>query len=132
MGTITSTISIVSADLITDAISLSVADSATASHTTGIARMPITSTSKGTASGQVVLYTASDFAATAYLYIKNAGTTATEYVNVYVDTATDDPDLLKLDAGEWAFLPLNADATLSAYTSNSGTLVEWMVYGTDA
>jgi hypothetical protein len=132
MATITAQITLSSTDLLTDTLSASVSTSITASNTTGMARRPITSTAKGTAAGQVVLYTGGDFSATVYLYVKNTDTDSGDYVYVYVDTAADDPDLLKLNAGEWAFLPLNADETLTAYATSSGTVVEYMVFGTDA
>ena len=62
MATITPTITLTSdaGDLITDALSISTNTSITAPHTTGISRETVTSTAKGTASGQVTLYTADD------------------------------------------------------------------------
>jgi|TARA_Y100000310_G_scaffold175188_1_gene175254 hypothetical protein len=131
MATVTAAITLTSTDLLSNALSFSVSSSITATHSTGLARAPITSVAKGTGSGQVTLYTADDYAATAYVYIKNTDTISTDYVYVYADTSSDDPVLLKLSGGEWAFLPTNADATLKAYAATSGTVVEWMVVGTD-
>jgi|TARA_R100001463_G_scaffold27560_3_gene63802 hypothetical protein len=127
MATVTPKITLTSSDLLSQNLNLSVSASITASHTTGLARAPITSTAIGTTSGQVTLYTADDFAAIAYLYIKNTDTTATNYVYVY--TASN--NWLKLAGGDWAFLPTIADDTLKAYAATSGTIVEWMVFGTD-
>ena len=115
MATLTPTLTLVSSDLVTDDLNLSTNTSVTANHTTGLARRPITSTAVGTASGQVTLYTGDDFAATAYLYVKNTDATATDYIYVYKDGGTD--NLLKLAGGDWAFMPLIAD--------------EFMVIGTD-
>jgi len=129
MATITPTLGIVSTDLLSDSMSLSTNTSITASHTTGLARAPITSTAVGTASGQVTLYTGDDYAAIAYLYIKNTDATATDYVYVYKSGGTD--NLLQLAGGDFAFLPLIADDTLKAWATTSGTVVEWMVIGTD-
>ena len=129
MATLTPTITLSSTDLVTDSLSLSTSTSITASHTTGLARRPITSTAVGTASGQVTLYTGDDFAAIAYLYIKNTDATATDYVYVYKDGGTD--NLLKLAGGDWAFLPLIADDTLKAWATTSGTIIEFMVVGAD-
>ena len=129
MATLTPTLTLVSTDLLTAELSLSTNTSVTASHTTGLARAPITSTAVGTASGQVTLYTGDDYAAIAYLYIKNTDSTATDYVYVYKDGGTD--NWLKLAGGDWAFLPLIADDTLKAWATTSGTIVEWMVVGTD-
>lgn len=129
MGTVSGTLSLSSSDLLSDTLSMSVTTSVSANHTTGLARRPITSTAVGSASGQVTLYTGDDFAATAYLYIKNTDTTATDYIYVYKDGGTD--NLLKLAGGDFAFLPLIADDTLKAWATTSGTVVEFMVIGTD-
>tara|TARA_R110002020_G_C15680012_1_gene718749 strand:+ start:109 stop:501 length:393 start_codon:yes stop_codon:yes gene_type:complete len=129
MATLTPTLTLVSSDLVTDDLNLSTNTSVTANHTTGLARRPITSTAVGTASGQVTLYTGDDFAATAYLYIKNTDATATDYIYVYKDGGTD--NLLKLAGGDWAFMPLIADDTLKAWATTSPTVVEFMVIGTD-
>ena len=129
MATLTPTLTLVSSDLVTDDLNLSTNTSVTANNTTGLARRPITSTAVGTASGQVTLYTGDDFAATAYLYIKNTDTTATDYIYVYKDGGTD--NLLKLAGGDWAFMPLIADDTLKAWATTSPTVVEFMVIGTD-
>ena len=129
MATLTPTLTLVSTDLLTAELSLSTNTSVTASHTTGLARAPITSTAVGTASGQVTLYTGDDYAAIAYLYIKNTDSTATDYIYVYKDGGTD--NLLQLAVGDFAFLPLIADDTLKAWATTSGTIVEWMVVGTD-
>tara|TARA_R110000824_G_scaffold71067_5_gene182169 strand:+ start:262 stop:654 length:393 start_codon:yes stop_codon:yes gene_type:complete len=129
MATLTPTLTLVSTDLLTAELSLSTNTSVTASHTTGLARAPITSTAVGTASGQVTLYTGDDYAAIAYLYIKNTDSTATDYIYVYKDGGTD--NLLQLAGGDFAFLPLIADDTLKAWATTSGTIVEWMVVGTD-
>mgnify|MGYP003137338817 CR=1 FL=1 len=129
MATTTAKITLASTDLISDTLDFTQSASITASHTTGLARAPITSTAVGTASGQVTLYTGDDYAAIAYLYIKNTDATATDYVYVYKDGGTD--NWLKLAGGDWAFLPLIADDTLKAWATTSGTVVEWMIVGTD-
>ncbi len=133
MATVTAAVTLTSAadDLLTSALSLSDSASITATHTTGLARRPITSTAVGAASGQVTLYTADDFAAISYIYIKNTDTTSTDYIYVFNDTTSGDPVMLKLGGGEWAFLPTIADKTLKCYATTSGTVVEWMVFGTD-
>ena len=127
MATITTKLTLTSTDLLSQSLNLSLSKAITASHTTGLARAPITSTAIGTTSGQVTLYTADDYAAIAYLYIKNTDTTATDYIYVYPVSNI----WLKLGGGEFAFLPMVADDTLKAYATTTGTIVEWMVFGTD-
>jgi|TARA_R110002072_G_scaffold1285_2_gene10411 hypothetical protein len=134
MATVTAEIKLTSAagDLVTDALSL--ADSTTITvtdmATTGLARTKVVATAVH--SSATVLYTASDFAAPAYLYVKNTDATPGDYIFVYDATTTGDPVILKLAGGDWAFLPLNAGLTLKAYATTNPTLIEWMVFGTDA
>jgi hypothetical protein len=132
MGVVSTTVTITSAadSLVSSAISISNSKDITAPNTNGLARGTITATSKG-ASGEVTIYTADDYAAIAYVYIKNTDSTSTDYVYVYNDTTSGDPIILKLAGGDWAFLPTVADKTLKAYATTSGTIVEHMVFGTD-
>ena len=131
MATVTATVSLTSAagDLITNALTLSDSVAITASHTTGLARKKITATTVHATA--VVLYTADDFAAPAYLYIKNTHGTSTEYIWVY-DDDTSYVVILKIGGGAWAFLPLKGDKTIKAYApSGNDPIVEFMVFGTD-
>lgn len=132
MATVTASITLSSAtgDLLTDALSLSDSTAITASHTTGLARKKITATTVHATA--VVLYTADDFAAPAYLYIKNTHGTATEYIWVYDDTTSGDPVILKMGGGQWAFMPLKGDRTIKAYApSGADPVIEFMVFGED-
>ena len=139
MATTTATITINSTDLLTDELSLSTTATLTQTGTTsgitmttGLARAKVTSTAKGTASGQVTLYTADDYAAIPYLYIKNLATTAGHKIYVYDDTTSGDPIQFQLDAGDWAFIPTHGDKTYKAYSpGGNDPHVEWMVLGQD-
>ena len=71
MATVTPTLTLSSSDLLSDALSISTTTSITASHTSGLARAAITSTAKGTASGQVTIATSGEFTSPNYLFIKN-------------------------------------------------------------
>ena len=132
MATVTPKLTITSTDLLSQNLNLSLSTSITASATTGLARKAITSTAKGTASGQVTLHTAADFTAPAYLYVKNTDSTASDHIIVYDATTSGNPILLKLQGGEFAFMPLNNSIDLKAYAVTSGTIVEFMVFGTKA
>ena len=138
MATTTATITINSTDLLTDELSLSTTCTLTKTttstgieDTTGLNRKKITSTAKGTASGQVTLYTADDFAAIPYLYIRNSATTAGHKIFVYDDTTSGDPLQFQLDAGDWGFIPMHGDKTYKAYATNDPTKIEFMVLGQD-
>ena len=139
MATTTATITISSPDLLTDQLALTTSSTLTKTgtatgveHTTGLARKKVTSTAKATASGQVTLYTADDFAAIPYLYIKNTATTAGHKIYVYDDTTSGDPIQFQLDAGDWAFIPMHGDKTYKAYSpGGNDPTVEFMVIGQD-
>ena len=132
MATVTPKLTLTSTDLLSQNLNLNVSTSITASATTGLARNSITSTDKGTASGQVTLHTAADFTAPAYLYVKNTDSTASDHIIVYDATTSGNPILLKLQGGEFAFMPLNNSIDLKAYAVTTGTIVEFMVFGTEA
>ena len=138
MATTTATITLNSTDLLTDELSLSTTATLTKTttatgieDTTGLNRKKILSTAKGTASGQITLYTADDFAAIPYLYIKNLATTAGHRIYVYDDTTSGDPLQFQLDAGDWGFIPMHGDKTYKAYATNNPTSIEFMVMGQD-
>jgi hypothetical protein len=132
MATVTSKLTLTSSDLLSQPLSLSLSKAITATHTTGLARAPITSTAKGTTAGQVTIYTADDYAAIAYLYVKNTDSTAANKIYIYDDTSTGDPILIQLDGGDFLFMPMHGDKTLKAYAPNGNNpVVEFMVFGTD-
>ena len=114
MATVTASLTLTSSDLLTDSLSITTSMSkAAVDGTSGLGRKKITSTAKGTASGQVVL------------------TTASEYTSVF-DDAGGDLDIVYLAGGDWCVLPIFAGAELKCYAATSGTIVEWMVFGTAA
>tara|TARA_R100000734_G_C3314082_1_gene105587 strand:+ start:1021 stop:1419 length:399 start_codon:yes stop_codon:yes gene_type:complete len=132
MATVTQKLTLTSSDLLSQTLNISVSKSVTASHTTGLARKAITSTAKGTASGQVTLATSGEYTSPNYLFIKNTDTTETDYVSVYADTSSDDPDILYIPGGGFAIIPLTSALTLKAYATTTGTIVEFMIFGTEA
>jgi len=133
MATTIAQLTLTSTDLLSDDLELSTLASITASHTGGLSRSAITSTAIGTASGQVTVDTADDFAAPNFIYIKNtADYHATN--NIVYGYWSGDPDgaILQLHGGQFAYMPTSGDFTLKLYTSTSGTVVEYMVIGTNA
>ena len=118
MATTTATLILSSADLLSDELALTTTATLTQTgtatgveDTTGLARAKVISTAKGTASGQVTLYTADDFAAIAFLYVKNTATTAGHRIYIYDDSTSGDPIQFQLDAGDWGFIPMDGDKT---------------------
>ena len=139
MPTTTATITLSSTDLLSDELALSTTCTLTKTttstgieDTTGLTRKKITSTAKATASGQITLYTADDFAAIPYLYVKNLETTVGNRIFIYDDSTSGDPLQFQLDAGDWGFIPMHGDKTYKAYSpGGNDPTVEWMVMGQD-
>ena len=133
MATVTGTLTLASTDLLSDAMSFSTQSThGSTRNSTGLSREQVKSTAKGTASGQVTLYTADDYAAIAYLYVKNTSTTAADKIYIYNDSTTGDPIWMQLAGGDFALGPMHGDKTLKAYAPNgSDPTMEWMVFGTD-
>lgn len=129
MATVTSKLTLSSSDLTSQTLSLSLSKAISASHTTGLARTKVGQTAVH--ANAALLYTVDDYAAIAYVYIKNTDSTATNFIYVYDDTTSGDPVILKLAGGDFAFMPTNADKTLKAYGTDATSVVEFMVFGTD-
>ena len=129
MASLRATINLLSTDLIsTSDLSLEVQSELSPTHG-GIVKAVVKATAKGT--DATTLYTADDFAAIAYLYIKNLDTTSTDYIWVYDDTSSGDPRLLKLAGGDWAWMPLVGDLTMRSYATTNPTDIEYGVFGLD-
>tara|TARA_R100000234_G_C4998015_1_gene178902 strand:- start:1518 stop:2264 length:747 start_codon:yes stop_codon:yes gene_type:complete len=135
MATTTATITLASADLLTDALSFSTTATLTTAGTstgltatTGLARRT-TSYASSDVIDTTVLYRADDYTddGANKLYLKNTSTTPAQYFIVYLtgDRATEvhgnaDEGLTeigRLYAGDWMFMPWNANSgTKEAFT----------------
>ena len=133
MATFTPTLTINSTDLTSDTLSFSTTSDVTVVNTSGLQRKTITSTAIGTASGQVTVDTADTFASPNYIYIKNTATYSASANFIYGYWSGDtDGMVLQIPGGHFAYMPTSGDFTLKLYTSTSGTVVEFLVVGTDA
>jgi len=129
MATITPKLTISSSDLLSQPVNISVSSSITATSG-GVERRKTAQTAVN--ANALLLFTASDFSAPAYLFIKNTETTVTNFVYVYDDTTSGDPVILKLAGGQFAWMPLNAGLTIKAYGTSANSIVEFGLFGTDA
>ena len=110
MATTTATVTLSSADLTGDTLSLSTTSTLTKAgtttgldQTTGVGRMTTTATS------DVTLFAAASYTddKNHKVYIKNTSTVATEYVQIKIGGT----EIGRLYAGDWMFIPWNADTT---------------------
>jgi len=133
MATFTPTLTINSTDLTSDTLNFSTTSDVTVVNTSGLQRKTITSTAIGTASGQVTVDTADTFASPNYIYIKNTAAYHASDGFIYGYWSGDsDGMVLQIPGGHFAYMPTSGDFTLKLYTSTSGTVVEFLVVGTDA
>ena len=118
MATTTATITLSSADLLSDELALSTTSTLTTAgtstgvtQTTGLARKT-TSAASAAAIQAVNVYRAGDYTANGAnkVYIKNTSTTAAEYFTVHIDQE----ELGRLYAGDWMFMPWNATSGTKA------------------
>jgi len=81
----------------------------------------------------VTLVDKNEFSSPAFLYIKNTAAyhATNNIVHVYYDNHGAE-DIMEIRGGAFAFVPLNPQNNLKAYTSTAATVVEYMVVGTNA
>lgn len=98
----------------------------------GVRVIEVNATSVGSSASAIYTPTSSNpTTKPVYLYLKNLDATATDYIYVYADTASDDPVIFQLAGGEFLFAPLEDATTFKAYATTTGTLLEVGVFGTD-
>jgi len=85
------------------------------------------------ASDHPVLVDKNEFSSPAFAYIKNTAAyhASNNRVFVYYDNHGAE-DVMEIRGGQFAYIPLNPQNNLKAYTSTSATVVEYMVIGTNA
>ena len=81
----------------------------------------------------VTLVDKNEFSSPAFLYIKNTAAyhATNNIVHVYYDNHGAE-DIMEIRGGAFAYVPLNPQNNLKAYTSTAATVVEYMVVGTNA
>ena len=129
MATTTATITISSADLTGDALSLRTPATLTKGgtppgldQTTGVARKFFAS-----AQANTTLIAAADYTAgkAHKVYIKNISTTASEYIKV--ELGASNLSLGFLYAGDWLFMPYDGENDIDIDTSDVNMTVEYLV-----
>ena len=132
MATTIAQLTLTSTDLLSDELALSTVASISAAHTSGLSRSAVTSEAIGTASGQVTVDTANDFASPNFIYVKNTADFHASNNVIYGYFNGQSGHSLQLHGGQFAYIPASGDFTLKFFTSTSGTVIEHMVIGTNA
>ena len=71
------------------------------------------------------------YASASFMFVKNTATNAAHTVTIYNAAFLGQDDIMTLAGGQSAFLPVNVADNLKAYTSNSGTILEFMHVGVE-
>jgi|TARA_R100000479_G_C6388130_1_gene203884 hypothetical protein len=132
MATTTATVTISSADLTGDALSLSTTATLTKAQsantgleqTTGVARKYYS-----TAQTATVLLDATDYATgtqATKVYVKNLSSTKSETVTLQINDASNTIELGKLYGGDWAFFPWDGVNDIEIDTSATAMTIEYL------
>lgn len=129
MGTVRASLSLSTSTVMTSPISIGVnmTINADSGH---VQRVKVLGTAAG--SDAITVYKASDKLENAYLYIKNMSSEKEKYIFVYADSSSDDPVVMKIGGGEFAFVPAKNDQTMKAYGTDVDQMVEYAVFGLDS
>jgi len=129
MATVRATISLSSTTVMPTPINIGANMTVSADSGT-VQRAKILGTSAG--SNPVMIYKANDKLSNAYLYIKNLASEKEKYISIFADSSSDDPTVVKLGGGEFAFIPVNSAQTLKAFGTDVDQMVEFAVFGLDS
>jgi hypothetical protein len=136
MATTTATLTLSSADLTGDALSLSTTATLTKAgtvtgldQTTGVARKVYTAAVANEKLIDKALFSdwSSGDQVAHKVYIKNLSTTATEYVTISFDDGTNTIGIGMLYAGDWCFLPYEGTKDIEITTSSANMTIEYLV-----
>ena len=117
MATLTPTLTLSSSDATADALSITVTDTLTTTNpAVNIARASVLHSS------ETVLIAAS-VSAVNYVYLKNIDTT--NFINIKTDGGT---TIIKLSAGEFAFLPLAPSTGVEAQADTATCVLEYAYF----
>jgi len=118
MATLTPTLTLVSTDILTDSLSLSVTDSLSITGSAELKRI-VTSTSS-------TIFAAASSYTKAYVYLKNISSTANEIITV--EKADSGDEYFTLGAGEFAFFPWAAAVDLFADAATGTPTLEFGIF----
>jgi post-segregation antitoxin (ccd killing protein) len=129
MGTLRATLRLSSSDVLSTTLDLNVSVNVEA-DSGSIQRAKVLGVSAG--SDAHVIHKANEKLNSSYLYIKNLDAVRENYLYVYEEGATDDPVIVKLAGGEFAFVPVDPTADLKAYGTKVDQIMEFGSFGLDS
>lgn len=126
MATLTATLSLASADVLSSAVSLNITKALTV-DSGNLIRAKVKGTAADT--NDLAIYIANQCSERAYLYIKNLEQDLENYI--YIHNDTDTGLVAKIGGQEFAFIPVAPDKKYEVYGTRVDQMIEYGVFGND-
>ena len=126
MATLTATLSLASADVLSSAVSLNITKAFTV-DSGNLIRAKVKGTAADT--NDLAIYIANQCSERAYLYIKNLEQDLENYI--YIHNDTDTGLVAKIGGQEFAFIPVAPDKKYEVYGTRVDQMIEYGVFGND-
>lgn len=126
MATLTATLSLASADVLSSAVSLNITKALTV-DSGNLIRAKVKGTAADT--NDLAIYIANQCSERAYVYIKNLEQDLENYI--YIHNDTDTGLVAKIGGQEFAFIPVAPDKKYEVYGTRVDQMIEYGVFGND-
>ena len=126
MATLTATLSLASADVLSSAVSLNITKALTV-DSGNLIRAKVKGTAADT--NDLAIYIANQCSERAYVYIKNLEQDLENYI--YIHNDTDTGLVAKIGGQEFAFIPVAPDKKYEVYGTKVDQMIEYGVFGND-
>ena len=128
MGSVTTTLRITSADVLSTAINLTATSLLNADSGT-LSKAKVLKTAVD--ANALEVYTLNDKSESAYLYLRNMEADKENYVTIYNDT-DDDGHVAKVGGREFCFIPVDVTKSYRVFGTRVDSMVEFAIFGLDS
>jgi hypothetical protein len=128
MGSVTTTLRITSADVLSTAINLTATSLLNADSGT-LSKAKVLKTAVD--ANALEVYTLNDKSESAYLYLRNMEADKESYVTIYNDT-DDDGHVAKVGGREFCFIPVDVTKSYRVFGTRVDSMVEFAIFGLDS
>tara|TARA_R110002050_G_scaffold125059_2_gene244459 strand:- start:1560 stop:1973 length:414 start_codon:yes stop_codon:yes gene_type:complete len=128
MGSVTTTLRITSADVLSTAINLTATSLLNADSGT-LSKAKVLKTAVD--ANALEVYTLNDKSESAYLYLRNMEVDKESYVTIYNDTDSDG-HVAKVGGREFCFIPVDVTKSYRVFGTRVDSMVEFAIFGLDS
>ena len=128
MGSVTTTLRITSADVLSTAVNLTATSLLNADSGT-LSRAKVLKTAVD--ANALEVYTLNDKSESAYLYLRNMEADKESYVTIYNDTDSDG-HVAKVGGREFCFIPVDVTKSYKVFGTRVDSMVEFAIFGLDS